>query len=86
MVVEKLKKICEVRENYDLVSYNTFKLHSKCKALIVPITEKELIKVCQILFKSNEKCLILGNGSNIILPKYFDGYIVKYCNNLYTYI
>ena len=55
MVVEKLKKICEVREDYDLVSYNTFKLHSKCKGLVIVITEKELINVCEILFNSNEK-------------------------------
>lgn len=83
MVVDKLKKICEVKENYDLVSYNTFKLHSKCKALVIAITEKELIKACEILLNSNEKYLVLGNGSNVILPKYFDGYIIKYCNNLY---
>ena len=83
MVVEKLKKICEVKENYDLVSYNTFKLHSKCKALVIAITEKELLNVCEILFNSNEKYFILGNGSNVILPSYFDGYIIKYCNNLY---
>lgn len=83
MVVEKIKKICEVKENYDLVSYNTFKLHSKCKALVIAITESELLKVCEILFNSNEKYLIIGNGSNIILPKQFDGIVVKYCNNLY---
>ncbi len=83
MIVEKLKKICEVKENYDLVSYNTFKLHSICKAFVIAITEKELIKVCEILFNSNEKYLVIGNGSNIILPKYFDGFIIKYCNNLY---
>lgn len=84
MVVDKLKKICEVKENYDLISHNTYKLHSKCKAFVIAITEEELIKVCNILFNSNEKYLVLGNGSNVILPKYFDGYVIKYCNNLYN--
>lgn len=76
-MINELNKICELYEDYDLKDHNSFKLDSICKILIKPNNEDELIKVIDIIKKNNTKYMILGNASNIILPPYYDGVMIK---------
>lgn len=80
-MISKLNKICEVIEDADLYSYNTFKIHSRCKALVLVNTIDELKSVIDIV--KDSKWFVIGNGSNIILPSYYDGFVIKYCNTDY---
>lgn len=82
-MIEKINEICNVIEEADLFSYNTFKLHSKCKGLVLVNNETDLKSVIEILNSYSSKWFILGNGSNVILPSYYDGIIIKYCNSEY---
>lgn len=79
-MIEKLSKICKITENIDLTNYNTYKLHSKAKCIVFPCDLEEFKKVINLLKDFNEKFLILGNGSNVILPSYYDGVIIKLDN------
>ncbi len=66
-----------VYENYDLKNYNTYKISSITKYFVIV---KDIIKL-NLLFKyiidNKIKYFIIGNGSNIILPEYFDGVVIK---------
>lgn len=76
-MVNELKKICKCIENADLTNYNTYKLRSECYLLVFPSNMLELTSVIKILKKYKSKYFIIGNGSNIILPEYYDGVIIK---------
>ena len=82
-MIEKINKICNVIEDADLYTYNTFKLHSKCKGLVIVNNENDLKSIVDILNEYSSKWFIIGNGSNIILPSYYDGIIIKYSNTEY---
>lgn len=65
------------RENYNLKKYNTFGLGAKAKFFVEVYSEDELISVLQDpIFKEN-RLLILGGGSNILLKNDFDGLVIK---------
>lgn len=76
-MIEDLNKICKTLENENLKKYNTYKIDSLCKAIIFPKSVEELKESLNIINNSNSKWFILGNGSNVILPKYYDGVIIK---------
>lgn len=76
-MIEKLSKICKTIENIDLTTYNTYKLHSKAKCIVFPSDSNEFKETINLLKENNEKFFILGNGSNVILPSYYDGVIIK---------
>ncbi len=76
-MIEKLSKICKITENIDLTNYNTYKLHSKAKCIVFPCDLEKFKKVINLLKENNERFFILGNGSNVILPSYYDGVIIK---------
>lgn len=76
-MIEKLNKICKVYENVDMTNYNTYRLHTKAKCIVFPSNLDELKKVLNIIKKYKIKSFILGNGSNIILPEFYDGVIIK---------
>lgn len=65
------------KENVDLFPYNTFGIHAKARYLV---TVKSLEEAGEIfrsdLFKEN-RSLILGGGSNILLTSDFDGLVIK---------
>lgn len=63
--------------NYDLTDLNTMKLRSKVHILVEPKDIDELKRVLDIVLKYKNKYFILGNGSNIILPIYYDGVCIK---------
>ena len=80
-MIEKLKSKFECIENASLLNYNTYKLDTKCKLLVFPRDIFEFQEIMYIL--NGSKYFILGNGSNIILPDYYDGVVIKlkYFNN-----
>lgn len=66
-----------IQEQVDLYPYNTFKIHAKAKyfAAVSSVTEfQELVKSS---IYNQEKRLILGGGSNILLTGDFQGLIIK---------
>ena len=76
-MIEKLSKICETIENIDLKNYNTFRFDCNAFAMIKPSNEKELIDAINIIKENNYKYFVIGNGSNIILPDYYNGIIIN---------
>lgn len=80
-MIEKLKSKFECIENASLLNYNTYRLDTKCKLLVFPRDIFEFQEIMYIL--NGSKYFILGNGSNIILPDYYDGVDIKlkYFNN-----
>ena len=68
-----------VSENYDLINHNTYKVHSICNYYIEVDDVVKLTKLIDHLNKENLKYLIIGNGSNIILPSKYDGIVIKPC-------
>ena len=74
---EKLDKICKIYKNFDMYSNNTFRLHSIRKYFIKIEGIEQLKKIINILKEYNSKWFVIGNGSNVILPSYYDGVIIK---------
>ena len=70
--------------NYDLTDLNTMKLRSKTHVFVEPKDIDELKSVLDIVSKYKSKYFILGNGSNVILPIYYDGVCIK-LNKLNNY-
>ena len=76
-MIDDLKKTCELKENFDLKKYNTLRLNSTCKVILFPSNVQELKEALNILKKYKSKYFIIGNGSNIILPSFYDGVVIK---------
>ena len=67
----------EYYEDISLKRYNTYRIDSKCKYLIFPKNKEELKELLQYLSTTEEKYIILGNGSNIILKEtYYNGVVI----------
>lgn len=79
-MIKEIESICEIKCEEDLTKYNTYRVNSICHALVFPKSIKELKEVLNILKKYSIKYFILGNGSNIILPPYYDGIVIKLNN------
>ena len=79
-MINELKSICLLEENIDLKKYNTFKLESKAFCMVFPKTIDELKNVLKVLKKYKSKYFVIGNGSNIVLPEYYDGVIINLSN------
>ncbi|WP_262899514.1 UDP-N-acetylmuramate dehydrogenase [Chryseosolibacter histidini] len=66
-----------VQENIDLLPFNTFKIKANARYFTVVTSVRE----AKDLFKSDvfrqNKSLILGGGSNLLLTKDFDGLVIK---------
>lgn len=58
----------EVIENVDLKKYNTYKIGGKSKYIVKPFNIESLKNLISFLNKKNIKFLVLGKGSNVILP------------------
>ena len=72
-----MKKYGIVIKEANLRNYNTYRLDVSCKYLIIIETISNLKSLIEFLNKNNEKYFVIGNGSNIILPSYYDGVIIK---------
>ena len=77
---EELSKVCKILENENLKNYNTYKLECICSYVVFPNTVEDLKKVLSILKEYKSKWLVLGNGSNVILPSHYDGVVIKLSN------
>lgn len=77
---EELGKVCKILENENLKNYNTYKLECISSYIVFPSTVEELIKILNILKEYKTKWFVLGNGSNVILPSYYNGVIIKLSN------
>lgn len=64
-------------ENYDLINYNTYHVSCICKYFIEVDSITKLTKLYKYILEHNLKYLVLGNGSNIILPSFYDGVVIK---------
>ncbi len=67
----------KVTKDFDLVNNNTYKVHSICNYYIEVSDVIKLTKLINYLKKENTKYLIIGNGSNIILPSQYNGIVIK---------
>ena len=75
---DELSKFGKVKENVDLKSYNTYKVSVNAKYLVEVKNVDSLKELVKYLKKNKIKYLILGNGSNVVLPeKDLDGVIVR---------
>ncbi len=65
-----------IKEDQDLKSFNTFGLSSKARFLVEVASAQDFQNLIQKpVFKEN-KTLLLGGGSNILLTRDFDGLVV----------
>lgn len=77
-MIEEFKKYNFLLEtDVNLKNYNTMKLESMCYVLVHPKDIQELKSIVDIIKKYKTKFFVLGNGSNVILPEYYDGVIIK---------
>lgn len=66
-----------IEENKNLKECNTFGINSIAKYFVTINNKNELIElVTNDIFISN-KFLILGGGSNVLLPDYYDGIVIN---------
>lgn len=76
-----MKEFGEVLENVDLKKYNTYRIGGKARYLIKPYNIESLELLINYLNNNNIKYLVIGNGSNIILPdEDYDGVIILLSN------
>lgn len=69
---------CAVKENALLSDYTTFRTGGRIAAVISPKDENAAIKVLESCRENEVRCLILGNGSNLLVSDNgFDGVAVR---------
>jgi len=65
-----------LKKNYSLKSYNTFHIDAKAKYFATFESVIELKEILKSNIYSNNKTLILGGGSNILLTKDYNGLVL----------
>lgn len=70
----------KVINNAQIKNYTTYKLDGKIKKVIVPDNLDSLIKLLKYLKQNKIKHKVIGNGSNLIFLKDYDGIIIKLDN------
>lgn len=63
--------------DYDLINYNSYHVSSICKYFIIVDSVIKLTKLYKYILENNLKYFVLGNGTNIILPSYYEGIVIK---------
>lgn len=72
-----MKEYGEVLESVDLKDYNTYRIGGIAKYIVKPFNIENLKKLINYLNKESIKYLVLGKGSNVILPdENYDGAII----------
>ena len=79
-MMEELSKICKCLSEVNMKKYNTYRLVNHAKIMVFPNNVEELKEVVNIINKNKSKSFVIGNGSNIILPEYYDGVIINLSN------
>ena len=78
---DNVEEFGEVLINVNLKKYNTYKIGANAKYLVKPFNIKSLIKLIDFLNNNNIKYLVLGGGSNVILPdEDYNGCIILLSN------
>src|SRR5688500_16566954 len=67
----------EIKDNVDLFPFNTFHIHARARRLVTIRTVEEAREVFKSDIFRNQRHIILGGGSNILLTGDFDGVVVK---------
>ena len=81
-----MKEFGIVLENGSLKDYNTYKIGGNAKYIVKPSSVDNLINLIEYLKKENINFLVIGKGSNIILPdEDFDGVLIL-LDNLNKYV
>ena len=65
---------------------NSFDIKSIAKYLVTIESESSLKELSVFLENHDEEVLVLGEGTNVVLPDYFDGVVIKTTLNDLTYI
>ena len=66
-----------LRENHSLKAFNTFGIDVRASYFLEVTSQHELISALQDSFIRQNKLLVLGGGSNILLQNDFDGIVIK---------
>lgn len=66
-----------IKNDYSLKKNNTFQINAKAKYFIEIENEKDILKIVNNAEFKNIPKFILGNGSNTLFTKNFDGIIIK---------
>lgn len=66
-----------IQENIDLLPYNTFKIAAKARYFVSVTSVAEFRELIDTPLYKNQKHLILGGGSNILLTRDFEGLVIK---------
>lgn len=69
-----------LQHNFDLTAYNTLHLTSHAKSYVI-LNDKQQLAELTALIKQYPKYFVLGGGSNLILPEFYDGLVIH--NQLY---
>ena len=56
---------------------NSLGISSKCKYLLTLESENDFAELKDFLSNNNEKIYIVGEGTNLVLPNYYDGIIIR---------
>ena len=68
----------EYYENCNLKRYNTYRLETICKYLVIPKDKEELRELLKYLNINSIKHIVIGGGSNIIFKDdYYDGVVIS---------
>lgn len=78
-IIKELKKlkVGKVLSNVDLKKYTTYKLNEKALGIVYPKDIESLVNLLSFLEEHDIKHKIIGNGSNLIFTKYYDGILIK---------
>ncbi|MDD3452733.1 MAG: UDP-N-acetylmuramate dehydrogenase [Bacilli bacterium] len=74
--IENLK-IGKILNDISLEKYTTYKLKEKAKMIIIPDDINKLIELIKYLEIKKIKYKIIGEGSNLIFDKNYDGVLIK---------
>lgn len=74
-----------VRDDYSLRTHNTFGIDVKCRRFVEFENDHEAMEVAEMLRESILPFLIIGEGSNLLLTRDFDGIVVRSGIKGYTF-
>ncbi len=72
-----------INENISLKEYNTTKIDCTAKYFIEAKNNDELVNSIKYAKENNVDFLVLGGGSNLILPKIYEGLVIYISNKEY---
>lgn len=73
--------ISKIQNNISLANFTTYKIGGTAKFFIEPSTEEELIDALKWAKGNNEKIILLGGGSNVLInDQYLDAVVIHLTN------